>query len=265
MVETQHVLSVEETQSLTGLRQREVYVTFPQMEERSRPIPARDTFPQHIPWATTSPVEGEERSFPVVIGVKGEIIRCSVNEDGEEVEVAIRVFPPLDAVIDSARRGYAADRLYSACVRAVNIFPVGSVIVGAFFQAYFANAIFASSGHEGHGGVPNRPIIEKVVWEVRVSNGSTFVMKQLRRFLSARSWIASAQSDSLFTPAETSLVTPLHGVLSALWHDLVLNDPFILSQIVCPARSQRTQVPVKLVSGKIPFRHWKGPNLFQKS
>ncbi|MBI4438062.1 hypothetical protein HY631_03885 [Candidatus Uhrbacteria bacterium] len=244
---------------------RRVFIDFPQADERTTsPILNRDGFPSEISWVD---VGGgflpTEQTIPNLVALRGVVTDFDVDPASREEEVSVEMdlFPGDKDLLEILRRGSITDRLYMACMRAVNLFPRGAVEKGSSFAAYLAMGYQRIRSHRA--GQSDAFDLSKVIWDLQVNGPTTrggWIPEAWRRRRAV--WAPSPRGSELYSPVEAALVMDLHMVLFQLWQARFIQSEVLMGEL----RSQAVLVePVKAahpVQGKSTMRRWRGPDLF---
>lgn len=273
--EQEHAFNEAEEAELSENDWRQVFIEFPQCHSTAQnAIPDRYLFPQDIAWVDVSELMEPERWLPNIVALQGMVTRFEINPstEEEEVDLEIKLFPAQTELLEMLRRGTVAEKLFTACIRAVNLFPRGHVEEGSSFTAYL------SMGYKHSRESPTseeRLNLYKVVWDLQVSgpptkhNGWTITKRLSGAWKNWREggkavWNSSSPKSELYSPAEAALVMDLHLVLSQLWQAQFGRKEELVAQLRAQASEVGQLGIVRSAHGKLSMRPWTGPDLFLK-
>lgn len=271
----EHAFNEAEEAELSEKDWRQVFVEFPQCHSTAQhAIPGRHLFPQDIAWVDESELMEPERWLPNIVVLQGMVTRFEINPstEEEEVDLQIKLFPAQTELLEMLRRGTVAEKLFTACIRAVNLFPRGRVEEGSSFTAYLSMGYQHTEGSQASGEKLN---LRKVVWDLQVNSPSTnhngwTITKRLSgawknwREGDKAVWNSSSSKSELYSPAEAALVMDLHLVLSQLWQTQFGRKEKLVAQLRAQASEAGQLGIVRSAHGKSSMRPWTGPDLFFK-
>ncbi|MBI5793694.1 hypothetical protein HZA87_01215 [Candidatus Uhrbacteria bacterium] len=250
---------------------RQVFVEFPQVHSTAPVIlPSRSSFPE-IAWVDVSGLMEPERWIPNIVALRGTIVdfRIDPSTNEEEVDIEIHLFPAQTELLEMLRQGAIADKLFTACIRAVNLFPRERVEEGSSFIACIS---MGYQRDQGPDTTSDRLNLTKVVWDLKVSgpltkqNGWTITKRFAGAWKHWREgsavWEPSSSKSELYSPAEASLVMDLHLVLSQLWQAQFGRREELNAQLRAQASQRGHLGVVRSAHGKSSMRPWTGPDLF---
>ncbi|MFA4845809.1 MAG: hypothetical protein WC654_04595 [Patescibacteria group bacterium] len=250
---------------------RQVFIVFPQIHAgRKAVIPSRKYFPNDMAWVDTSEdVLAPEQWIPNIVALRGVVSQFDVDPSTgeEEVEVSIEIFPAHPELLKALQSGAVADKIITACVRAVNLFPRTGVEEGASFVAYL------SMGYRRDDNRCQGDQLTKEVWDVKVEGGGkqkggwtlTARKRDLLDRLTRRHravWTPSSRFSQLFSPVEACIVMDMHMVLFQFWQTLFVRNEYANSQLHAQARTSNKSKKPHETYGKAALRRWDGPDLF---
>lgn len=243
---------------------RRVFVELPVFDpDREINIPRRSNFPSDLPWMVMDPEESLAPMLPSLIAIRGFVHSCDIDKETleEEVSVGLDLFPHNRQLLTALKRGAAIDRLFLACLRAINLFPRHRVEVGSSFTAYLGMG-FRRAGHTA--SAPTQ--LGKIVWDLQIQNAPSrtdwslsSLLSQLKRPSSA--WTRSTADAELLSTIEACLVMDLHSVLLDLWC-LMFRKEHLLKQLHEKATTFNREQLTRMTFGKSQFRRWSGGQLF---
>lgn len=274
---TAQTFNGEEDAFLSEKEWRRMFVEFPLLHSMDEHLQLnRKRFPSEIPWVDLTCGDVlPARWISSLIALRGTIVRFDVDRvtGQEEVDIAIELFPPHSDLLALLKMGSIADKLFTACMRSVNLFPRGCVEEGSMFTAYLSMGYQRSWTKND----PDEFHLSKVVWDLNVSGppeksngwllvrGMHDVWKRLRGHGGRPVWSPSEKDVAIYSPAEASLIMDLHLVLFQLWNARFGRNPSLVSQLKQQASNVVQLGPVRAAYGKSSLRPWTGPDLFLKS
>lgn len=269
---TSHCFNGEDEDGLTNKDWRIMFVELPQLQtDVKHPYLVREAFPSDVPWVDlTCGDEFPPQWVPSLVALRGTVTRFEIDPPTgeEEVDLTIEILPADSDLLEMAKTGPIADKLYTACLRAVNLFPRGRVELGSSFTAFISMGFqrvrtsFETS---------EKFSLMKIVWDLQVAGSpllhNTGIGGLVRRtwrhmFNQKSAWSSSGPEDNLFSPVEASMVMDLHAALFQLWHEQFGKNEGFLAQL----RAQTSEVvyvsKVRPAYGRSTLRPWTGPKLF---
>ncbi len=287
LLNAQSTINDEEDDRLSHADWRQLFVDFPQLEGLresqqagvvqlvTHRVPSRVLFPRVIPWVDLSCGDVvPARWTPSLVALRGTITRFEIDTatGEEEVDLMIEIFPAHSDLIKLVRTGPIADTLFTACMRAVNLFPRGRVENGASFTAYLSMGYQCEPAHEG---VQEKFRLAKLVWDLTIQSGPQTTARSLRTRLqqalgrapasTTNVWAPSDPQSEIYSGVEAALVMDLHSVLFRLWQEGFGSSDGLVQQLRDVARVVQISSPVRAAYGKSSLRRWSGPDLFERA
>lgn len=286
LLNAQGNINEEEEGRLSHVDWRQLFVIFPQLDGMQEPhvagvshlvthrVPDRTLFPRIIPWVHIGGRDVVARWTPSLVALRGTISRFEIDQaiGEEEVDLLIEIFPAHSDLIHLVRTGSIADTLFTACMRAVNLFPRGRVENGASFTAYLSMGYQCESETDS---APEKFRLAKLVWDLVIhpvaQTGTRSLGERLMQALGRVSascdvvWVASRNNSEIYSPVEAALVMDMHSVLFRLWQECFGRSDELAKQLRDLAHIVQTGNPVRAAYGKSALRKWTGPDLFMRT